>query len=71
MTAPTIYDIRNDRDAARFGLQPWERDYLLTRCFPDRSGRQIEALIFHIQDGTTLGSLAGGSTDPASRHPAP
>lgn len=57
MTAPTIYDLRNDRDAARFGLQPWERDYLLKRCFPNRNGQRIEALLFHIQDGTTLGSL--------------
>lgn len=57
MTAPVIHDIRDDRTAARYGLQPWERDYLLKRCFPNRAGRQIEALVFHIQDGTTPGSL--------------
>lgn len=57
MTAPIIHDLADDRTAATYGLQPWERDYLMTRCFPDRAGKQIEVLVFHIQDGVTWGSL--------------
>lgn len=65
VAAPTIYDIGVDSDAARFGLQPWERDMLLGRCFAGR--RQTTArgpvrgapayIVCHIQEGSTVGSL--------------
>lgn len=57
MTTPVIYDIANDHHAARFGLQPWERDRILSMCFPNRQGARPEAIVYHIQDGTTPGSL--------------
>lgn len=57
MPAPVIYDIQNDAHAARFGLQPWERDFLLTRCFPGRSGASADYIICHIQEGSTVGSM--------------
>lgn len=55
--APTIYDLRNDAHAARFGLSPAERDYLLSRRFPDRNGADPRAIVLHSQDGNTVGSL--------------
>jgi len=58
---PAIYDIRNDADAARFGLQPWERDILLGRCFAGRRDRTVRGapayIVCHIQEGSTVGSL--------------
>lgn len=57
MTAPKLYDLRNDAHAARFDLQPWERDFLLTRKFPGRAGGRPAHIIPHIQGGTTRGSL--------------
>lgn len=57
MPTPIIYDIRNDADAARFGLTPAERNHLLTRCFPNRNGAEPRAVLYHIQDGSTSGSL--------------
>lgn len=61
MAAPRIFDIAADADAAYWGLQPWERDYLLDRCFSGRRGDGVqgraEFIINHIQDGTTVGSL--------------
>lgn len=65
VAAPAIYDIGVDADAARFGLQPWEQDTLLGRCFPGRRqstarGRVQGApayIVCHIQEGSTIGSL--------------
>jgi len=58
---PMIYDIGTDTDAARFGLQPWERDTLLERCFARRQDGRIQGapayILCHIQEGSTLGSL--------------
>lgn len=58
---PTIYDIGTDVDAARFGLQPWERDILLRRCFARRHDGRIQGapayIVLHIQEGSTPGSL--------------
>lgn len=59
--APAIYDIGTDTDAARFGLQPWERDTLLRRCFPGRHDGRMQGapayIVCHIQEGSTVGSL--------------
>ena len=44
MTAPSLYTLANDQDAARFGLSPGERDFLLTRCIPGRRGHRVRAL---------------------------
>lgn len=57
IAAPALYDIRNDAHAARFGLQPWERDVLLTRCFRGRAGRSPAFIFCHIQEGSTIGSM--------------
>jgi hypothetical protein len=54
---PVIFDLRRNADAARFGLEPGERDYLLGRCYPNRQGRRPELICFHIQEGHTAGSL--------------
>jgi len=58
---PAIHDIAVDADAARYGLQPWERDALLKRCFMGRrDGRYLGApavIVLHIQEGSTIGSL--------------
>ena len=55
--SPVIYDLRKDADAARFGLTPTERDYLLRRCISGRGGARIESIGLHVQDGYTKGSL--------------
>jgi hypothetical protein len=54
---PTIYDLRHDAHAARFGLTPAERDRLLAKKIPGRDGRQPEAIGLHVQWGNTPGSL--------------
>jgi hypothetical protein len=57
MTAPRLFDLRNDPDAARFNLTPAERDKFLTGCFRNRSGARPRAIFCHVQEGTTSGSL--------------
>ncbi len=54
---PTIYDLRTDADAARFGLSPGERDELLGQCFPGRNGATPKVICLHTQEGVTRGSL--------------
>lgn len=53
---PTIYDLRNNADAARYSLTPAERDRLLLKC-STRSGTAPKVIVLHIQDGVTAGSL--------------
>jgi len=57
LTAPIIYDVRNDDHAARFGLTPAERNTLLTYRIPGRRGNSPKAIVLHIQEGVTHGSL--------------
>lgn len=57
MPTPIVYDLRTNADAARFGLSPAERDAILTKRFPNRNGGQPRAIVVHIQDGNTKGSL--------------
>ena len=67
MTQPTIFDIRNDADAARFRLSTTEptrnsggvpaRDYLLGQRIEGRGGNAPSFIVLHIQDGATHGSL--------------
>ena len=61
MPPPPIHDITIDADAARYGLQPWERDALLTRCFAARRHGRVQGapafVVLHIQEGSTAGSL--------------
>ena len=54
---PTIYDLRNDAHAARFGLALPERDRLLVKKIPGRNGMRPEAIGLHVQWGNTPGSL--------------
>jgi hypothetical protein len=55
--SPTIYDLRNDTHAARFGLTPAERDRLLAKKIPVRNGMRPEAIGLHVQWGNSPGSL--------------
>lgn len=64
--APRIYTLTNDQDAARFGLSPRERDIVLSRRFTDRQGKRAAAIFWHIQDGTTVGSLDWWTVHEAS-----
>lgn len=45
------------KDYARFGLTKWEADVLLSKKIPNRLGYSPLAIIHHIQDGSTVGSL--------------
>jgi hypothetical protein len=60
---PQILTLKNLEHARRFNLDQWERDRILSHCFPNRwdginhvQGR-IEVLVGHIQAGITWGSL--------------
>lgn len=55
--SPTIYDLRNDAHAARFGLTPAERDRIVAKKIAGRDGRRPEAIGLHVQWGHTSGSL--------------
>lgn len=71
MATPTAtYDLAHDHDAARFGLQPWERDHLLDKCFANRSYGGVQGrpqvILPHIQDGWTRGSLDWWVNGPSS-----
>lgn len=58
LTTPTIYDLKHDADAARFGLTPSERDYLVGQSNArSQWGATPKVIVLHIQDGTTVGSL--------------
>jgi len=57
LTKPVTYDVRNDAHAARFGLTPAERNTLLTYRIPGRRGNSPKAIVLHIQEGVTHGSL--------------
>lgn len=58
MTTPTIYDLHNNADAARFGYTPAERDRYLQNCFRNRNGARPRAIFVHVQEGTTKSSLS-------------
>jgi hypothetical protein len=55
--SPTIYDLRNNTHAARFGLIPAERDRIIGKKIPGRAGMRPEAIGLHVQWGNTPGSL--------------
>ena len=57
MAIPQIFDLANDSHAARFGLQPWERDYLMGQCFRNRDGGRPLGIGLHIDDGRIEGDL--------------
>ena len=63
---PPIFDLRRDADARRFGLEPWQRDRLVAKCYPGRRGGRPEVIVLHVQDGVTAGSLAHWLTVEAS-----
>lgn len=75
MQAPVMFNLANDAHAARFGLQPWERNYLMTRCFANRNGGRPRGIALHIDDGRINGDLnwwvhgvVNGSPVAASSH---
>ena len=57
MPGPVIQDIQNPDDAALYGIDPGEAADLLTHCFVNRSGASAQAIVLHIQEGRTFGSL--------------
>lgn len=57
MAAPKLYTLANDQHAARFSLNESERDFMLTRRITNRAGYSVLAIVCHIQDGSTIGSL--------------
>lgn len=58
---PTIYNLTTDY--ARFGLEKWQADEIIGSRFTNRNGAKPRFLVFHIQDGTTRGSLSYWSSD--------
>ena len=65
--APTIYGL--DKDFGRFGLSKRQADKILGHRFVNRNGQKIAAIVLHIQEGTTPGSLswwASGNADASS-----
>ncbi len=57
MASPVIQNIQNPADAAMYGISPSEASALLTHCFVNRSGADPRAIVLHIQEGRTFGSL--------------
>lgn len=55
--APVVYDIQRPADAARFGLDAAEARELLGMRIEDRAGYRPQAIVWHIQDGNSAGSL--------------
>lgn len=56
VTRPPIYDLGQDYE--RFGLTEEQADIILSKRITNRLGYQPQAIVWHIQDGTTRGSLA-------------
>ena len=64
---PRIYSL--DKDHAQFGLTKWQADKILSHRFASRQGLGIRAIVMHIQEGTSRGSLswwASGNADASS-----
>ena len=57
MADPVIQDIQNPGDAAIYGLDPSEVSVVLSNRFENRSGADPRAIVLHIQEGRTFGSL--------------
>ena len=55
---PVIYDLAKNADAARFGLTPGRAAALMRNRIEWRNGLKPRAIVWHIQDGSTPGSLA-------------
>src|SRR6266498_3518654 len=58
--APPIYNLATDY--ARYGLEKWQADEILTHRFYQRKDAPLVGkpafIVLHIQDGTTPGSLS-------------
>lgn len=57
VSTPTVYDLRNNADAERFGYTPAQRDRFMQNCFRNRSGARPRAIFIHVQEGKTTSSL--------------
>jgi len=55
---PVIYDLARAADAERFGLTPGRANALMGNRIEWRNGLKPRAIVWHIQDGSTPGSLA-------------
>lgn len=62
-TIPTTFDVKTPvifdlaKDFARYGLSAAEANEILFSRFENRNGKQPRFIVYHIQDGTTPGSL--------------
>ena len=64
---PVLYDLKKDH--ASFGMTKRQADKVLSHHFRGRQGVPISAIVLHIQEGTTRGSLnwwASGNADASS-----
>ena len=68
MTAPRIFDLRNNGDAAAFGLTPAQRDQFMEGSFRNRSGARPRAIFCHVQEGSTRNSLNWSITKPGGQN---
>ncbi len=64
--APVVYDLAKPADAARFGLSEKQAATLRAKKIPGRAGYRPQAIVWHIQDGNTRGSLSHWLTVSAS-----
>ena len=68
MTTPVMYDLMNDRDAAKFGMTPTQRNKFMQGCFRNRNGAKPRAIFCHVQEGTTRSSLNWAVTKPGDQN---
>lgn len=61
ITKPPIYDLATDY--ARYGLSKGQADNILAKRIANRLGYQPQGIVWHIQDGRTIGSLEFWSDD--------
>ena len=54
-SSPVIHKL--PQDAARYGISQSCASYIVGNNFPNRSGRPIQRIVLHTQEGTTPGSL--------------
>jgi hypothetical protein len=59
---PVIHDLATDY--AKYGLEKWQADVLLSKHIPNRLGYQPQGIVWHIQDGSTAAATRTGSASP-------
>lgn len=59
---PAVFDLVDD--AARYGLSPAQARKIRNNCFPGRRGHRVQAIFWHVMQGSTKGSLSWWSDGP-------